>query len=372
MKKAMRVRKIIHIDMDAFYASVEQLDAPELKGKPVVVGGRPESRGVVAAASYEVRKFGVRSAMPTSRAYQLCPQAIFVSPRFARYKEVSSQIHEIFKQYTDLIEPLSLDEAWLDVTDNKIGEPSATRLAQQIKQQIRQEVGLTCSAGISYNKYLAKIATEENKPDGLYAIPPEKALTFIRKMNVRKIPYVGKVTAKKLEDLGITKGEHLYEKSEDFLVEHFGKFGHDLYQRVRGIDHRPVMVNRERKSISTENTYAQDLPYSDELLEELKQLVADLIKRMERQSMEGRTLTLKVKFHDFLQITRSISKDDDFSNFEEIYHVCQQKLHHVCHVEFPNKPIRLLGVGISNLDSFHSANVAQLDFFDILDETQTC
>ncbi|MGK5093175.1 DNA polymerase IV [Deltaproteobacteria bacterium TL4] len=367
----MTVRKIIHIDMDAFYASVEQLDAPELKGKPLIVGGSPESRGVVAAASYEARKYGIHSAMPTSRAYHLCPGAIFLFPRFSRYKEISAKIHEIFKQYTEIIEPLSLDEAWLDVTENKKGEPSATRLAQQIKRQIKEEIGLTCSAGISYNKFLAKIATEEKKPDGLYVILPEKAQDFILKMNVRKIPYVGKVTAKKLEEQGVTSGQDLYEKSEEFLVEHFGKFGHELYERVRGIDDRPVVVNRERKSISTENTYSKDLRYGIELLEELQKLVDDLMKRMDRQSMEGRTLTLKVKFHDFLQITRSISKDDDFSDFEEIYTVCQQKLDHVCHEEFPNKAIRLLGVGISNLDSPSQGKAVQLDFFHILDRQRT-
>ncbi len=363
-------RKIIHIDIDAFYASVEQLDNPELKGKPVVVGGRPESRGVVAAASYEVRQYGVRSAMSASRAHHLCPDAIFLPPRFSRYQEISSQVHEIFRQYTDLIEPLSLDEAWLDVTQNKTGEPSATRLAQQIKQQIKNEVGITCSAGISYNKFLAKIATEEGKPDGLYVIPPEKTQAFILKMNVRKIPYVGKVTAKKLEGLGIRTGQDLYEKSEDFLVEHFGKFGHDLYERVRGIDQRPVIVNRERKSISTENTYSKDLIHGHELLEELKALVEDLIKRMERREMEGRTLTLKIKFYDFLQITRSVSKENDFFSFDEIFHVCQQKLEHVCHVEFPNKPIRLLGVGISNLDTLPQTHIMQLNFFHILDGKQ--
>jgi DNA polymerase-4 len=363
----MDTRKIIHIDMDAFYPSVEILDNPELQGLPIVVGGSPQSRGVVASASYEARKFGVRSAMACAIAYKLCPQAIFLPSRMSRYREVSQHIHAIFEQYTDLIEPLSLDEAWLDVTENFPQIPSATWVAQDIKKQICTELHLTCSAGVSYNKFLAKIASDEQKPDGLFVITPQTAQQFLLRMEVRKIPGVGKVTQGKLQQLGIEYGAQLHEKSELFLVEHFGKMGIYLYRIIRGDDPRPVVSHRERKSVSVETTFDEDLRYGATLLEELRSLTQDLIKRMHRKTpISGKTLTLKVKFYDFQQITRSVTQHDDYQTFDEIFAGAQEKLQQVCDAD--HRPIRLLGVGISNLsgDDAQNSHGIQLDFFHLL------
>jgi DNA polymerase-4 len=352
----MDTRKIIHIDMDAFYPSVEILDNPALKGLPLIVGGDPNSRGVVASASYEARKFGVRSAMACSRAKKLCPHATFLPTRMSRYREISLQIHGIFKQYTDLIEPISLDEAWLDVTENFHHIPSATWVARKIKNQIKIELHLTCSAGVSFNKFLAKIASDEQKPDGLFVITPEMAPQFLHNMEVRKIPGVGKVTRAKLESFGIQYGYQLHEQSEVFLVEHFGKFGTYLFHIIRGHDPRPVVPHREYKSISVETTFATDLLYGQLLLENLKDLCKSLIRRMEKKSLSGKTLTLKVKFYDFQQITRSVTQDGDYKTEEGIFAYAKEKLRSVCESEFPQKRIRLLGVGISNLATEHPQN----------------
>ncbi|MCP4296220.1 MAG: DNA polymerase IV, partial [Proteobacteria bacterium] len=262
---SMEKRKIIHFDMDAFYASVEILDNPSLEGLPVVVGGNPNSRAVVCAASYAARKFGIQSAMPCSRAQRLCPDTIFLFPRFERYRELSSTIHGIFRKYTDVIEPLSLDEAWLDVTDNKVDCPSATWLAKMLKSDVRSETGLTGSAGVSYNKFLAKIASDEDKPDGLFVITPESSAEFLEKIAIGKIPGVGKVTQKRLQQLSIEKGHQLLEKTEDYLVKHLGKLGHYLFRIIRGIDQRAVECRGERKSVGIENTFAEDLTYGDDL-----------------------------------------------------------------------------------------------------------
>ncbi len=362
----MDERKIIHIDMDAFYPSVEILDKPELKGLPIIVGGNPKSRGVVASASYEARKFGVHSAMACSLAYKLCPQAIFLPQRMSRYREVSLQIRGIFEQYTDLIEPIALDEAWLDVTENFQQIPSATWIAQKIKNHIKTELHLTCSAGVSFNKFLAKIASDEQKPDGLFVITPETAQQFLQAMEVRKISGVGKVMQSKLKQLGIEYGHQLHEKSEMFLVDHFGKMGGYLFHIIRGQDSRPVMSHRERKSISVETTFESDLPYGQRLLEELRLLSRGLIKRMQKKTfISGKTLTLKVKFYDFQQITRSITLAHDYRNADEIFECAGEKLGIVCKSEFPEKPIRLLGVGISNLatDQVRETENVQLDFF---------
>lgn len=365
----MDERKIIHIDMDAFYPSVEILDNPELKGLAVIVGGNPNSRGVVASASYEARKYGVRSAMACSTAYKLCPHAIFLPTRMSRYHEVSLQIHAIFRQYTELIEPISLDEAWLDVTENFQQIPSATWVAQKIKRQIKTEIHLTCSAGVSFNKFLAKIASDEQKPDGLFVITPETAPQFLRRMEVRKIPGVGKVTHAKLKHLGIEYGYQLQEKTEMFLIEHFGKMGSYLFHIIRGHDSRPVVSHRERKSISVETTFETDLLYGQELLEELKNLCQDLLKRMQKHTLiTGKTLTLKVKFYDFQQITRSVSQTQDYQTVDEIFECARKKLQHVCESEFPQKAIRLLGVGISNLSKkgLQEHEHVQLDLFHLI------
>jgi DNA polymerase-4 len=355
--------------MDAFYPSVEILDNPKLRGLPVIVGGSPQSRGVVASASYEARKFGVRSAMACALAYKLCPQAIFIRGRLNRYKEISQQIHAIFAQYTNLIEPISLDEAWLDVTENFQHIPSATWIAMKIKEQIKSEIRLTCSAGISYNKFLAKIASDEQKPDGIFVITPDSAQEFLQRMEVRKIPGVGKVTQQKLKGLGVEYGYQLSAKTEQFLVQHFGKVGSYLYNIIRGHDPRPVMPHRERKSISTENTFSEDYLYGDILVAELRKLTQDLIQRMQKKSfVTGKTMTLKVKFHDFQLITRSVTQAGDYRTEEEIFHCAQERLYKVCTEEFPNKAIRLLGVGISNFskDEAPEELPLQLDFFELL------
>jgi DNA polymerase IV len=363
----MDARKILHIDMDAFYPAVEVLDRPELAGAALIVGGRPESRGVVSSASYEARTFGVRSAMATALAYKLCPHAVFLLPNMARYREVSQQIHAIFQQYTDLIEPISLDEAWLDVTENFQQIPSATWIAQRIKQQIRADIGLTCSAGVSFNKFLAKIASEEDKPDGLFVITPQSAPEFLRRLAVRKIPGVGRVTQAKLKTLGIEFGHHLLAQSEQTLVDHFGKMGAYLYAIIRGQDDRPVVAERACKSISAENTFAIDLGDGAELQAELRQICADLATRLEKHGLFGKTLTLKVKFHDFQQITRSITRLQDFESEAEIFAAAHDKLRAVCAEEFPEKPIRLLGVGISNFaredNADRSRTPQQLELF---------
>ncbi len=364
------VRKIIHLDMDAFYASVEIKDNPDLSGKPVVVGGSPQSRGVVAAASYEARKYGIRSAMPCSRAQRLCSHAVFVAPRFQRYMEISHQIHEIFQKYTDIIEPLSLDEAWLDVTENHINSPSATWVAQRIKKDILLKTDLTSSAGISYNKFLAKIASDERKPDGLFVITPENAREFLMEMPVKKIPGVGKVTNEKLHLLGIDKGCQLAEKSENYLTNQFGKLGGYLFEIIRGVDHRPVIMNRERKSIGIENTFTEDYLYGPELLGELDGLLKGLYKRLKKKERRGKTISLKVKFFDFQQITRSITRNEGFLDEETISVLAHQKLSEVTQLQFPGKKIRLLGLSISNFPEVEigSAENKQLDMFYILNQ----
>lgn len=361
-------RKILHIDMDAFYASVEIKDHPDLKGLPVVVGGSPSSRGVVSAASYKAREYGIRSAMPCSRAQRLCPSAVFVYPRFQRYQEVSSQIHEIFRRYTDMIEPLSLDEAWLDVTINHIGSPSATWVAEHIKRDIRRETGLTASAGVSFNKFLAKIASDEDKPDGLFVITPENAQRFLKEIPVGKIPGVGKVMRSKLELLGIEKGYQLLEKSESYLMEHLGKFGHYLYQIIRGIDHRPVITHRERKSIGIERTFSQDLEVGEALNREMDLLLKGLFKRLKKEEKTAKTLSLKVKFFDFQQITRSVTLPNMTLDERIMRQLAFQKLSEVSEKEYPNKAIRLLGLSLSNFteeDDDRSVN-QQLDIFHFL------
>lgn len=356
------------MDMDAFYASVEIMDNPDLRGLPVVVGGSPNSRGVVSAASYEAREFGIHSAMPCSRAQRLCPQAVFVSPRFARYHEVSGQIHTIFRKYTDLVEPLSLDEAWLDVTVNHIDSPSATWVAERIKKDIFTKTGLTSSAGVSYNKFLAKIASDERKPDGLFVITPGNAPEFLAKLAVKKLPGVGKVTHSKLQLLGIEKGYQLLEKSEGYLAENFGKFGRYLYQIIRGVDSRPVITHRERKSVGIENTFREDYQYGDPLKSELDRLLQGLFKRLQKKKQRGRTFSLKVKFFDFQQITRSVTLNNRELSHDAISQLAHKKLKEVAIREFPNKRIRLLGVSMSNFKKDTEAETGneQLDIFYFL------
>lgn len=311
-------RKIIHIDMDAFYASVEQRDNEAYRGKALVVGGSPDGRGVVATASYEARKYGIRSAMSAMMAKKLCPHAIFIRPRFDAYKEASQHIREIFLRYTDLIEPLSLDEAYLDVTEDKLNIGSAIEIARQIKQTICKELQLTASAGVSINKFIAKIASDMNKPDGLTFIGPSTIKTFMEKLPVEKFYGVGKVTAQRMKSLNLHTGADLKKLTEDEMTKLFGKPGKFYYQIVRGIDNRAVQPHRETKSMGAEDTFAYDLTDLDEMNAELDKLAEKVVERLEKYLLKGRTITLKIKFADFKQITRNQSFPTPTSDLEII------------------------------------------------------
>jgi len=333
--------------MDAFFASVEQLDNPELRGKPVAVGGSGE-RSVVAAASYEARKFGVKSAMPSVIAKRLCPDLIFVKHNFSRYTEVSGAIHEIFREYTDLIEPLSIDEAFLDVTEDKKNIGSATVIAKKIRNEIKSKTGLTASAGVSVNKFLAKIASDINKPDGLYVIRPEAAEKFIEELVVEKFYGIGRVTAQKMHKLGIHTGADLKKWDRVSLVRNFGKSGVFFYDIVRGIDDRPVEPEQERKSVGTELTYEKDLTTRFEVIAELYKLEMELMERLEHSEATGRTITLKVKFSDFRQITRSKTLQNYIRDFETLHKEVSEIRKSL---KLEGTRIRLLGLSISNLET---------------------
>jgi DNA polymerase IV len=339
-------RKIIHIDMDAFYASVEQRDNPIYRGKPLIVGGLPEGRGgVVATASYEARKFGVRSAMPSKQAQQLCPHALFVRPRFEAYKEVSVRIREIFHRYTDLIEPLSLDEAYLDVTDDKQNIGSALEIARQIKAAIKDELQLTASAGVSINKFVAKIASDINKPDGLTFIGPSSIGAFMEQLPVDKFFGVGKVTAAKMRSLGLFTGADLKALSEERLVAHFGKSGTFYYKIVRGIDDREVQPHREAKSLAAEDTFPYDLRNLEEMEEQLDKIAQLVFSRLQKRNLQGRTITLKVKYNDFKQITRNRSFARPVADLETIVLTAKELMAATFEVD---QRVRLLGISVSN------------------------
>lgn len=340
-----RIRKIIHIDMDAFFASVEQRDNADLRGKPLAVGGGGP-RGVVAAASYEARTFGVRSAMPSSRARRLCPDLVFVPPRFEVYRQVSSQIREIFLSWTPLVQPLSLDEAYLDVTDNLKGEPSATRIAESIRAQIKARTSLTASAGVSYNKFLAKIASDMDKPDGLYVITPAQGPDFVAKLPVRKFHGVGPATAAKLESYGIVTGEDLRERSLDFLQQKFGKAGHYYYWAARGIDDRPVNPNQERKSIGSETTFRNDLTSFEACMAELDGLIETVARHCGKRDIVGKTITLKLRYADFRTITRSRTLGHPIGTADTLRETVQHLLNGL--MPLP-QGVRLLGVTLSGL-----------------------
>ncbi len=342
------MRKIIHIDMDAFFASVEQRDNPQYQGKPLVVGGTPDQRGAVAAASYEARKYGIHSAMPSRLAYQKCRHLIFVPPRFEAYKAVSEQIQEVFYRYTDLVEPVSLDEAYLDVTSNKTENPSATLIAQEIKAAIRKETSLTASAGVSCNKFLAKMASGINKPDGLFVILPEAAAAFVEKLPIGKFHGVGEVTATKMQQLGIQTGSDLRERSLDELVGHFGKNGHYFYGIARGIDEREVNPNRIRKSLGVETSFSEDLEDREAMLVELEKLVVMLKNRLDKYDQFGFTLTLKLKYADYRQLTRSRTLTSVITDIEMLRTMA---LALFATLEVEQKKVRLLGLTMSNLRS---------------------
>lgn len=343
----MTLRKIIHIDMDAFFASVEQRDFPELRGKPIVVGGNGR-RGVVAAASYEARKFGVRSAMPGYKAAQLCPELIFVKHRFEVYKNVSTQIHEIFREYTDLIEPLSLDEAYLDVTENKKGIEIATDIAKLIQQQIKETTQLTASAGVSYNKFLAKVASGWKKPNGLTVITPNRATAFVEALPIASFYGIGRVTAERMKQMNIHKGIDLKQLTEDELVHVFGeKSGLYYYQIARAIDERLVVPYRVRKSIGAEETFTENLVDIDAMKSHLKSIADDVARRCEKHHAAGRTVTLKIKYQDFTQVTRSRTLFHYVDSSTEIVAIVNDLL---ITPTIPTDEVRLLGITLHNLN----------------------
>lgn len=350
------LRKIIHIDMDAFFASVEQRDAPELRGRPVAVGGARE-RGVVAAASYEARVYGVRSAMSSAMARRRCPELIFVKPRFDVYKTVSRQIRDIFAEYTPLIEPLSLDEAYLDVTDNLKAIPSATIIAQEIRARIRAETGLTASAGVSYNKFLAKIASDQNKPDGLCIIRPADGPAFVEALPIARFYGIGPVTASRMEQLGVTCGRDLKAQSRSFLQQHFGKSADYFYWAARGVDHRPVVPDRPRKSLGSETTFEQDLLTQAGLEEGLRPAVEAVWNYIARGNGTGRTLTLKARYSDFRQVTRSRTATAPITDRAMLEDMAQGLLQSLLPLE---KGVRLLGLTLSNLETADPGVTRQL------------
>ena len=354
-----RARKIIHVDMDAFYASVEQRDNPALRGLPVAVGGSRE-RGVVAAASYEARRFGVRSAMPSVTAKRKCPDLVFVKPRFEAYKAVSQQIRAIFAEHTALIEPLSLDEAYLDVTENIGGIASATQVAQLIRARIRAETGLTASAGVSYNKFLAKLASDHRKPDGCFVITPAMGAAFVETLPVGRFHGVGPATEAKMNRLGIRTGADLRAQTLPFLQAHFGKSGGYYHQIARGVDHRPVRANRIRKSVGAENTFSQDLHAFEPMREALQPLIEKVWRACETSGFRGRTVTLKVKFADFTQITRSRSGAEPVASRATLEAAGLELLRPLLP---PPKGVRLLGVSISGLQAEDSDPRPQMSLF---------
>ena len=340
------IRKIIHIDMDAFYASVEQKDNPKLKGKPLAVGGS-EKRGVVAAASYEARQFGVRSAMAGALAKRKCPDLIFVKPRFERYKEISQQIREIFLEYTDLVEPLALDEAFLDVTENKKGIELAADVAKEIRAKIQERTGLTASAGISMNKFTAKIATEINKPNGQKTIHPSEVEKFLEALPIYKFFGVGKVTAKKMNSWGIYTGYDLKQHTLSFLNINFGKSGAHFYNIVRGIQNSSVKPNRHRKSVGAERTFSQNITAESFMLEKLNDIADELERRMLKSNTKGKTVTIKIKHSDFTQQTRSKTIDKLLQKKEDFFPLIESLLYQ----EEIKKSVRLLGISITNLNN---------------------
>jgi DNA polymerase-4 len=358
VSEEIQVRKIIHVDMDAFYASVEQMDFPELQGKPLAVGGS-ELRGVVSAASYEARKFGVRSAMSGIQAKRNCPDLIFVRPRFDRYKEISNKIRKIFLDFTDLVEPLSLDEAYLDVTQNKKGNPSASLIAQEIRKRIHDEVGLNASAGISVNKFVAKIASDFNKPNGQKTVNPEEVEGFLEKLEIKKFYGIGKVTKEKMYQHGIFTGNDLKSKTKEYLEHHFGKSGGFYYNIVRGIHNSEVKPDRISKSVAAEHTFNENLTSEIFMLEKLEQIAAELEKRLKKYSLSGKTVTLKIKYSDFTIQTRSKTLPYYIADKGLLLETAKELLYQ----ERMKDSVRLLGISLNNLNTdIKKTVVVQLRF----------
>lgn len=351
-------RKIIHIDMDAFYAAVEQRDQPELRGRPVVVGGAPDSRGVVATCSYEARRYGIRSAMPAAQAKRLCPEAVFVRPRFAAYKAASQQIQAVFRRYTELVEPLSLDEAYLDVSACTAERGSATLIARAIKREIQTATGLTASAGVSYNKFLAKLASDLDKPDGLHLITPDQGEAFIAGLPVGRFHGVGPATEARMRELGIATGADLRRLSLEELQAAFGRSGSFFHAIARGIDERPVRASRERKSYGSETTFARDLTTLPAMLAALAPLASEVLAGLERRQLSAATWTLKVKYRDFRQVTRAHSVNPPLRELPALLRLLEGLL---ARTEAASTPVRLLGVTASGLSPV--SRVDQLELF---------
>ncbi|MDD5276650.1 MAG: DNA polymerase IV [Methylovulum sp.] len=351
-------RKIIHIDMDAFFAAVEQRDFPQYRNKPIIVGGSPHSRGVVATCSYEARRYGIHSAMSSAQAYRLCPQAVFVKPRFDVYKEVSAQIKHIFASYTDLIEPLSLDEAYLDVSDVGVLQGSASLIAMAIKEQIKKQTQLVGSAGVSYNKFLAKLASDINKPDGFYLITPRDGPEFAARLPVSRFHGIGKVTSAKMQSLGIQTGADLRELPLEVLQQHFGKSAGHYYNICRGIDHRPVNNHRVTKSIGVETTFQQDIISRSAIIGHLQELLEKALQKVAEKNLTAYTLTVKIKYHNFVQITRSRT----FPCQVTATPMLLEEL--IKNTEIGEREVRLLGVGLSSLeDKLTETGFQQMDLF---------
>ena len=346
MKEELLQRKIIHVDMDAFYASVEQLDNPELRGKPIAVGGTSK-RGVVSAASYEARKFGVRSAMSSVIAIQNCPDLIFVKSNFKRYHEVSNQIRKIFYEYTDKVEPLSLDEAYLDVTENKKGNPSASLIAKEIRKKIKEVTGLNASAGISINKFIAKVASDINKPNGQKTVPPNEVIDFLEKLDIKKFFGVGKVTVQKMYRHGIFTGKDLKEKSKEYLDEHFGKSGRFYYKVVRGNHFSEVKTSRTRKSLAAERTFSENISSEIFMIKKLEDIAKEVEKRLKKSKVAGKTVTLKIKYSDFTLQTRSKTLPYYISDKNVMVETVKELLYQ----STMKNSVRLLGISLSNLNN---------------------
>lgn len=340
------MKKIIHVDMDAFFAAVEIRDNPHYKGKPIIVGGKPNSRGVVSTCNYEARKYGIHSAMPSFKAYQLCPQAIFVRGRFDAYRKASNNVKEIFFEYTDLVEPVSIDEAYLDVTNNKKNISSATSIAKEIREKIFKKTKLTASAGVSYNKFLAKIGSDINKPDGLKVIPPDKAKDVLESLAIRKFHGIGKASEKKMHKLGIRTGKDLKERSLRELMKHFGKVGSYYFNIVRGIDNREVKTERIRKSLGHERTFRQDIGDVKKMIEVMSKLTSKISEKMITKKFKAKTLTLKIKYANFDIVNRSKTLEIAFDQVEVINHLARKML---LETLGPKCKIRLLGLSVSNL-----------------------
>ena len=359
MSDDLPIRKIIHVDMDAFYASVEQMDNPDLIGKPIAVGGG--KRGVISAASYEARKFGVKSAMAGNMAIKLCPDLIFVRPHFERYTEISKKIRAIFYDYTDLVEPLSLDEAYLDVTENKKGNPSASLLAKEIRNRIFNEVGLTASAGISINKFVAKIASDYNKPDGQKTVNPEEVIEFLEALDIRKFYGVGKVTAEKMYQKGIFTGNDLKQKSIEYLDANFGKSGRYYYYIVRGIHNSEVKPNRIRKSLAAERTFSKNISSEVFLFEKLEHIAEEVSKRLKKSNIAGKTVTLKIKYSDFTLQTRSKTLPYYISDKSIILETAKDLLYQ----EKLSNSVRLLGISLANLNTEKSKTLIEKESISV-------